>query len=195
MKTIIYCATNTITNKQYIGLTSRPLKVRIKQHYEVSSPCVALKRALIKYGEDAFIWSIIHTCQESDNPLELEEFYIKKLNTLAPNGYNLMSESNGIRTISEETRRKMSEAQKGRKLSDETKRRMSESAKRVPNEIRRQNALGNKNRAGKKASDETRKKLSESHKGRQHTEEQKLKISRALTGNKNAKKLEKVLDF
>lgn len=182
MKTIIYSATNTINGKRYIGLTSRNLKVRIAQHYEATSPCIALRRALSKYDKEVFIWEVIYECKESDSPLEREEFYIKHFNTLAPYGYNLMSESNGVRTVSDETRIKMSEAQRGRSFSEETRRKMSESAKKVPNEIRRLNALGNTNRRGKKCSDESRTRMSVAHLGKKHTEEHKRKISEATKG-------------
>lgn len=190
---IIYCATNTVNRKKYIGQTSRDLNARIKQHCLYSNPCLAFSRAIKKYGSESFEWSILY---ETDDPLTLgfmENYYITKYNTLAPNGYNLNTGGGKSFIVSEETRIKM-----------------SESAKKVPNEIRRQNALGNTNRRGKKASDETKQKLSIAHTGKIFTdkhkqnisnsgkglkrkpfsEETKRKMSLAQQGNKNAKKLE-----
>lgn len=164
---IIYKATNKVSGKKYIGQTGRDLSDRIKQHCLDSSPCLAFSRAIKKYKLESFEWVILY---ETDDPFTLnfmENYYIAKYDTLAPNGYNLNT-GGGKSFI----------------VSDETRRRMSESAKKVPSAVKQQNALGNRNRLGKKASDETKHKMSVSHKGKILSDETKQKISTANKGRK-----------
>lgn len=98
----IYCYTNLINNKQYIGQTNN-LKRRKQQHIQDSIHMhkgreVAYNQpihcAIRKYGIDNFkieVLEIIDTENWSEVN-QLESHYIKKLNSLAPNGYNLKAE-------------------------------------------------------------------------------------------------------
>lgn len=92
---LIYCYTNLINNKKYIGQTNN-LKRRIKQHkddsftnYSEARYNQLIHRAIRKYGLDNFEISVL----EDNIPIELidekEKYYINKYNTIAPNGYNL----------------------------------------------------------------------------------------------------------
>lgn len=92
---LIYCYTNLINNKKYIGQTNN-LKRRIKQHkddsftnYSEARYNQLIHQAIRKYGLDNFEISIL----EDNIPTELidekEKYYINKYNTIAPNGYNL----------------------------------------------------------------------------------------------------------
>ena len=98
----IYCYTNKINNKQYIGQTNN-LERRKKQHiqdsihqhsgrekvYEQPIHC-----AIRKYGINNFnieVLKIIDT-QDWNEVNKIESEYIKKYNTLSPNGYNLKAE-------------------------------------------------------------------------------------------------------
>ena len=45
----------------------------------------------MKYGENYFNWVVLHFCKSEDELNAKEKEAIKKLNTLFPNGYNLLS--------------------------------------------------------------------------------------------------------
>ena len=91
----IYCITNLINNKMYIGQTSRIWQERWKDHLESARDLNnqrPLYRAMRKYGIENFSFSIIENC--SDNDLnEREQYWINKKQTwmaeYPDNGYNL----------------------------------------------------------------------------------------------------------
>lgn len=147
---------------------------------------VLINRAREKYGIEAFGFEILKECD--DKELDFwETYYIKELNTKAPNGYNLTDGGDGCKgySPSEETKKKMSEAHKGeinhfygKHHSEETKRKISEAHKGKQS--------WNK---GIKHTEETKKKISEIKKGKEswikgkhHTEESKKKMSEAHKG-------------
>lgn len=84
----------------------------------------------------------------------LEKFYIKRLNTLSPFGYNLTEGGEGSQgmKMSEESRLKLSISKKGTRHTDEAKRKVS---------------IAN---IGKIVSPETRRRMSESNKGQKPSE-------------------------
>ena len=107
----IYCLTNSVNGKQYIGQTRR-LVQRLRQHKNAHSKCTALHSAIRKYGWEAFSVAVLaetYTVAEID---ELEFQFIRKLNTLSPNGYNLVSGGRVNRELSEETRQRKSKSAK-----------------------------------------------------------------------------------
>lgn len=84
---IVYKVTNQITGKLYIGATLN-LTRRITKHKHMAftkNSMALLHQDMRKYGFFNFWFSIVEEC---DNYLEKEKYYIKKLNTLAPIGYN-----------------------------------------------------------------------------------------------------------
>lgn len=91
---IIYCYTNLVNNKKYIGQTINPKK-RFNQHKssafnekdsEYNSP---LHRAFRKYGYENFKYEVLIENNEIDILNELEIYFIKKYNSQIPNGYNI----------------------------------------------------------------------------------------------------------
>lgn len=96
---LIYLATNKINGKKYVGYTTLTLEERIKNHIRKSRSqkeyFYLFKNALRKYGEDSFSWSILEYCKSVEECCEREIHYIKELNTLSPNGYNLTEGGNG----------------------------------------------------------------------------------------------------
>lgn len=99
--TTIYKITNTITNKVYVGQTSKTLKERLKQHIHDSRRKKYQNRALYKdfqkYGIEAFTISALETCDDAD-ALEREEFWIAQLDAFN-NGYNATKGGVGKRYI------------------------------------------------------------------------------------------------
>ena len=208
----IYKITNTVNSKAYIGQTIHDaVKTRIHHHlsgYGKTNDLV--KRAVKKYGRDAFTYEILHDgiIPEFLDMLEIEA--IAKFNTLAPNGYNLTT---GGRSAfpSEGTRRKMSEAQKGRtpwnkgkSRSAETRRKISEAKKgkslseehrQKISEVQKGTRTGENNPMyGKPAWNkdkphpaETRQKISEAKKGKSLSEEHRRKLKGRTPWNKGKK--------
>lgn len=91
---IIYCYTNLVNNKKYIGQTINP-KQRFNQHKssafnendnEYNSP---LHRAFRKYGYENFKYDILIENEDIEVLNELEIYFIKKYNSQIPNGYNI----------------------------------------------------------------------------------------------------------
>lgn len=84
---IIYCYTNKINNKQYIGQTLWE-KQRYNQHKRCYEDSV-FHRAIQKYGFDNFEYKILYTSDNIEELNQMEQKFIKELNTLVPNGYNV----------------------------------------------------------------------------------------------------------
>lgn len=92
---IIYCYTNLINNKRYIGQTINP-EMRYSAHKsnyqnpKNSEYNSLLHKAFRKYGFENFKYEILVQDIDDINILnDLEIYYISKYNTQAPNGYNV----------------------------------------------------------------------------------------------------------
>ncbi len=172
----IYRITNLINKKSYIGETIQDVEKRWKTHKSLSrlnKGCPALKEAFNKYGIENFKFEVLVICFDEDR-LIYEKQYIKKYNTVAPNGYNI-SEGGCERGFtglhhSEEARRKISEAVKKRFENPEERKKARENyVKNNINEKRNQSEKWKKalaegrlgRKTGGKTSDETKKKISE----------------------------------
>jgi len=108
----VYLITNLINGKRYVGQTVHTAKHRFKFHCskKINS---AIHNAIKKYGKTNFKVEELVSCFSIDGMNELEEMFIKDLNTLYPNGYNLIS--GGLNHIrSEELRRQHSQRLKGK---------------------------------------------------------------------------------
>lgn len=91
----IYCITNTINNKKYIGQTAQNIARRFQSHKDRSkNPKQYIHNAMSVYGVENFhIEEIIKVTDKSSEGLaikldEHEKFYIKLFNTVNPRGYN-----------------------------------------------------------------------------------------------------------
>ena len=173
---IVYKITNKINNKIYIGQTVKTITERFSKHINsVKRHSISyIHRAIRKYGKENFIIEEIEKCNSSDQLNEREIFWIKKLNSKLPNGYNLTDGGGGISgyKLSKETKQKISKSlignacAKGKhwKLSNKTKEKMSKSK------------IGNTNGLGYKHTDEAKGNISKNHR-RIQTEDTKKKIS------------------
>lgn len=92
-KKYIYCWTNTKTKRKYVGKTSR---LTNKNYSELtplkSSNSKYFNKAILKYGKDVFTFKILEELTFSTTDAELknrENYWITKLNTLTPKGYNI----------------------------------------------------------------------------------------------------------
>jgi group I intron endonuclease len=125
----IYKITNIINGMNYVGQTIQNLQERWKQHRKIGSNCIYLKRAFEKYGIANFTFTMICVCFDEDlNKFEIQ--YMKSLNSMVPNGYNLKTGGSSGKHH-EETKKKISIAlqkthyQIGRPISEESKKKMS----------------------------------------------------------------------
>ena len=121
MKTgIIYIHTNLINNKSYIGSTIQSPNRRWRKQdntYNSYKNCSVFFKALCKYSWDNFKSKIIETDIPITELYDREEFYIKKYNTLAPNGYNLNEIIEGQVELSLTTRQLISKSKIGQSLN------------------------------------------------------------------------------
>ena len=170
---IIYCIKNKINNKEYIGLTTRKLEERWKQHlyesnrensWEWNTP---LGNAIKKYGKSSFDVSVLEKCSSEKELKEKEIEHISKRKSFVRyGGYNLTEGGDGRLgyTMSEETKRKIGLGRKGKKMS--------------PESIKKCRLAAKKRSVGKTSPME----------GRKHTEEAKKKIVSSLIGRKHSDK-------
>lgn len=162
---IVYKVTNKINGKIYIGQTIKPLNYRWSQHCSCTSNCVALNRAIAKYGKENFMVEQIDVANSQNELDEKERYWIKFYQSFGEKGYNLTNGGEINKLVSDETKLKISKANKGNKycvgriMSDETKRKISEKARlRLSDKTKHP-------RYGVKISEETRLKQQLSHSG------------------------------
>lgn len=190
----IYCITNTVNGKKYIGQTIQEPEKRIRRHFTTKKRSY-LSRAVSEYGKSAFLHEIVEDNIPYEHLAAREQYWVAHFDTMSPNGYNLTGGGERVKIVSPSTRKKLSEALKGEKnpnygkiRSNEHRRRLSEAnrGKKHSPETRRkisESKKGEKNPNYRKPrSPETRRKMSESHKGKKLTTEHRRKLSESHTG-------------
>ena len=175
----IYCATNLINGKRYIGKSVNNLNFKKIEHERdaTNGSERIFHRALRKYGFESFKWFLVFNNVNSEELDKLEIESIKVYKTKTPNGYNMTEGGDGGATKgvgwnhSTETKQRMKESQKGRNKGKtfEEIHGIEEAQK-----IRKKLSATHK---GRIFSDENKKKLSEAGKDRKLTEETKKKLS------------------
>lgn len=184
----IYKITNTINGKCYIG-QSRDIESRWKAHKVRKG--TYLYNAFQKYGVENFTFEVLEEC-ERERLNELEKYYIELYHSFGE-GYNLCEGGNSDPEDFDAIRKeKISKATLGRKSPMKGKHHTDSTKEKLRN-ANLGHAPWNK---GVPASDEAKKKMSEAHKGKSHphrklTEEEKLKISKSLTGRKQSEETRK----
>lgn len=84
---VIYKITNKINGKVYIGQTIQNPLVRFRRH---KAGNFAIGNAIRKYGESNFKLEVIRECRCPAELNVFERLYIKRENSMFPEGYNLM---------------------------------------------------------------------------------------------------------
>jgi hypothetical protein len=94
----IYLISNKFNEKEYVGITIGSIKERFNSHlYEAGkkSNKDSLEYAIWIYGSDQFTYKKLKKATV-DKMGSLERYYIKKLKTKVPNGYNINSGGAGV---------------------------------------------------------------------------------------------------
>jgi group I intron endonuclease len=94
----IYLVTNKVNGKQYVGQTVQTLKKRWGSHGSDAKRGRgphALVHALIKYGKENLSIHTLKVCKTKSELNTTEKFFIKKLKTKVPNGYNITDGGDG----------------------------------------------------------------------------------------------------
>lgn len=216
----IYCYTNKINGKKYIGQTTRTIKARAGKdgkYYLIDNNKEAnykFANAIRKYGWDNFIDQTLEivstsTKQELISELnKLEIFYISYYDSFY-NGYNSDKGGNN-KNCSEEAREKISKARKGMSFSKQTREKLSKSHEgKIPwnrgivcsEETRKKISETVKKTLNEKViiiSEETREKMSKAHKGKRkgvHASlETREKMSKAHKGKSNHEMTSEIRD-
>jgi group I intron endonuclease len=198
----IYRILNKLTKKCYIGETKcKDVARRWNQHkqtIEINKGCPALRDAVKKYGIDNFEFSVLIICFD-DERFKYEIEYIKKYNSVVPNGYNITNggEGGGFqgKTHTEEVKNGIKNKLKQKYIDNpELKKQLSERNKIVMSnpEVREKikNGILNSEKMKKMIED----KRTGNYKKNKHSEQVKNKISESLkkynaTNNKLGKKI------
>jgi len=186
----IYILTSP-SGKSYIGQTIRPIQKRLEEHQKERSRCVAIYNAIKYHGWENFEkdW---YECPDEDLNFD-EELLIREMETLSPNGYNLLEGGGSNGKPCEETVRRMSEAQLGKIHTEESKQKMSEAKKGDKHPM--YGKTGEKSHSyGKTHTEETIRKISEAQKGEKcfwygktHSDESKQKVGDKNRGKTRSK--------
>lgn len=200
----VYITTNLINEKQYIG---DHLTNNLEKDVYIGSGTY-FNKAVKKYGKENFKREILEFFNSKEDAFNAQEKYIKKYNTLSPNGYNLspkgglrisgchsketlqkISESNKgkhNKPLSNEHRKKLSLIGKGRKQSEEhvAKKAKSRKGKLFSEESKRRKSESMKGKTpwnkGMPSSEESKEKNRQKHLGKKLSDKQKEKISNSL---------------
>lgn len=142
--------------------------------------------AIKKYGEKQFSVELVEEAESAEELNEKEQNWIKKLNTIAPIGYNLNEGGKVIRPIlgpSPETREKMRKAKMGVPRSQKTRDKIRAALIGKPQAAEvSEKRLKAVREAWANRGDELRKKISKLNKGRKRSKEVIDRMSAARKG-------------
>lgn len=171
-KGVIYCYTNRATGRKYIGQTIHPEQRKLNHYHKAinEESHYYFHRSIRKHGWETFEYEVLEEDVKKEDLNDRETYYIKKYDTLWPNGYNQCL-ANSLDEVAIE---KMRETKRKRYAAMTEEERKAITKKMCENNI------------GSKRSEETRRKMSESMKKylaknpRVYTEERKRKTSESM---------------
>jgi hypothetical protein len=101
-KGIIYKITSP-SGKVYVGQTICSFEKRMREHKNPNSGCTAISNAIQKYGNQ-MKYEIIEDNVPHEHLDDREIYWIKELNSMSPDGYNLNSGGNAKHLITQEAK-------------------------------------------------------------------------------------------
>lgn len=115
---VVYCITNTVNGKKYIGQTTGTIAYRWSKHCGGGKQCRVLRSAIDKYGKESFTVAQVDTADSKQELDAKEIFHITQNNSDSrAHGYNI-APGGAIGKHAQETRELISKALKGKKLSE-----------------------------------------------------------------------------
>lgn len=127
-KYCVYCHTNIINDKKYIGITSKSMKQRVGKNGNGYKKCPIFSKAISKYGWSNFRTDILFENLTKEQACQLEIEMIKKYDTTnILHGYNFSTGGGGANGVvdSIETRIKKSKSHKGIIKDEEWRKKLS----------------------------------------------------------------------
>lgn len=181
----VYTITHRASGRLYVGQTVNMAKRRWSDHCanKPSESPTFIKSTLAKYGRESFDFSVIDIADCQEQLDHKERFWIKHLNCLAPNGFNLDLGGKRGGKIMQATKEKIRKSVKEAFKKDPTliTRCMAGTVGRVPTEHQRMaQSLGVKAAHKNDPTLSLRKSLRA--KGVARTDEVRRRIARTLTG-------------
>lgn len=176
---LVYVATNTVNGKRYIGMTSRSIKERFKEHVNDSNsrPKNRFLRAVRKYGIKSFKIEVI--CREKSRLAALESEILLILDREPE--YNSTLGGEGGQGFPPDVREKIGATFRGKKLSTEHCEKIAASKRGKPRSAETIEKMRSA-ATGRTHSELTKQKLSALFKGRTHTLEAREKIASSKRG-------------
>lgn len=161
---VIYCLTDNTNGKKYVGQTNN-LKRRIKEHKNEE---LYVDRAIRTHGWENFSVEVLEECDNRAQINEREQFWINKLNTKSPNGYNLTDGGFGLTGCTEDVRKVISDTSKGRKCSEATKALLSAifTGRKFTEESKAKMYVAAKKRAARKTPEQKAAEIAKANKSR-----------------------------
>lgn len=200
----IYKITHRDSGRIYIGQSIK-LKRRLNGYKNAGGSGngnSVIKRAILKYGWDAFDWEILLYANNMDYLNEMEIKLISAYDCLAPKGFNIKTGGSNA-PFPEHLKKLFSEQRKGKKHTEEARKKMSIGQKKrwenpTQEMLDRVKEQAKNINLGKTFSENHRKNISETRKrliaegklinntfaGKNHSEETKKKMSESHTGRK-----------
>ena len=175
----IYTITHRASGRVYVGQTSMSAKRRWQFHCTPSNKNKrGIAGAIRKYGKEAFDFQVIDIAENSTQLDHKECFWITRLNSLAPSGFNLESGGNKNKSATTETRRAQREARAAWLATNPDTSKLgngSRGRKRRPEEV----AAIKVGLTGRSVSAETKERIAAKQRGVPKTRDYTLRMARA----------------
>jgi len=178
----LYLVINTVTEKRYIGITTKSVAARWRDHVAQARHGLetAFARAIRKYGKEAFVVTILGQADSWEALCAMERVAIAQYQTFGPLGYNMTSggegqlaEANGLygKGMSAEHKAKLLEVNSGHHRG-----------KGVPVSAARRQKLAEASDAwrGQHHTEEAREKIAAARRGKPRDEATKAQVSAGL---------------
>lgn len=129
---VVYLICNMVNGKRYVGQTIKTVKARFNEHSWGEHTIIG--KAIRKYGRENFRYGVIKSCASKDEMDYWEKYFIAKLRSKRPMGYNCTDGGEGIVGLKRtpEHCKKISAALKGIPRSSEARMKILQAHKGKP---------------------------------------------------------------